>query len=251
MTTSWLIDKSALVRLGASPDVEDWASRIGRGLVRVSTVTRLEVGFSARSGADARADNARPPTLTDADGVPGAAIEGRRSRRATPAGRVRRHHLASIPDLLIAATAEPPVSPCCMSTRTSIFIAGMTRQPTQAADHLTQWWVPAVDPALDASSRRPIHQQRHARGGGDDPLGPVDDAHRAQRQVSSSAQRCSPIGDLPRGDEARPAASEQHPVRRWSPGRPAADRRPRRKPTPTEIGWTTIVPTTANGAEQG
>ncbi len=40
---AWLIDKSALVRLGASPRAEEWASRIERGLVRIATVTRLEV----------------------------------------------------------------------------------------------------------------------------------------------------------------------------------------------------------------
>ena len=48
--TSWLIDKSALVRLADSPDAAEWASRIQRGLVRIATVTRLEVGYSARSG---------------------------------------------------------------------------------------------------------------------------------------------------------------------------------------------------------
>ena len=53
--TDWLIDKSALVRLGASPQAAEWASRIERGLVRITTVTRLEVGYSARSGADLRA----------------------------------------------------------------------------------------------------------------------------------------------------------------------------------------------------
>jgi predicted nucleic acid-binding protein len=53
--TTWLIDKSALVRLGASPDAAQWASRIERGLVRISTVTRLEVGYSGRSGPDLRA----------------------------------------------------------------------------------------------------------------------------------------------------------------------------------------------------
>ena len=59
--TDWLIDKSALVRLGSSPDSEDWASRIERGLVRITTVTRLEVGYSARSGADLRAGLREPP----------------------------------------------------------------------------------------------------------------------------------------------------------------------------------------------
>ena len=44
--TAWLIDKSALVRLNAAADPSEWASRIDRGLVRISTVTRLEVGYS-------------------------------------------------------------------------------------------------------------------------------------------------------------------------------------------------------------
>lgn len=52
MTRTWLIDKSALVRLGASPDAEDWADRIERGLVSVTPVTLLEAGFSARSALD-------------------------------------------------------------------------------------------------------------------------------------------------------------------------------------------------------
>jgi predicted nucleic acid-binding protein len=55
MAVTWLIDKSALVRLGASPDAAQWARRIERGLVRITTVTRLEAGYSARSGKDLRA----------------------------------------------------------------------------------------------------------------------------------------------------------------------------------------------------
>ena len=43
--TTWLIDKSALVRLAASPDATEWAARIERGLVRISTVTRLELAI--------------------------------------------------------------------------------------------------------------------------------------------------------------------------------------------------------------
>jgi hypothetical protein len=31
--TSWLIDKSALVRLAASRDATEWAARIERGLI--------------------------------------------------------------------------------------------------------------------------------------------------------------------------------------------------------------------------
>jgi predicted nucleic acid-binding protein len=42
--TDWLIDKSALIRLGDAVDGQMWADRIERGLVRISTVTRLEIG---------------------------------------------------------------------------------------------------------------------------------------------------------------------------------------------------------------
>ena len=59
--TGWLIDKSALVGLGASADAEVWADRIERGLVRIATVTLLEVGYSARSAADLRAGFTEPP----------------------------------------------------------------------------------------------------------------------------------------------------------------------------------------------
>ncbi|MEA2167911.1 MAG: hypothetical protein QOF76_1211, partial [Solirubrobacteraceae bacterium] len=46
--TPWLIDKSALVRLAGSPDAPVWAGRIESGLVHITTVTLLEVGYSAR-----------------------------------------------------------------------------------------------------------------------------------------------------------------------------------------------------------
>lgn len=59
--TTWLIDKSALVRLAASPDAAEWASRIERGMVRITTVTRLEIGYSARSGQDLRSGLRQPP----------------------------------------------------------------------------------------------------------------------------------------------------------------------------------------------
>jgi predicted nucleic acid-binding protein len=42
--TTWLNDKSALVRLSASDDAQLWADRIGRGLIRITTVTLVEVG---------------------------------------------------------------------------------------------------------------------------------------------------------------------------------------------------------------
>jgi predicted nucleic acid-binding protein len=59
--TEWLIDKSALVRLPLSADAQEWVERIQRGLVRITTMTLLEVGHSARSGPDLRNASRRPP----------------------------------------------------------------------------------------------------------------------------------------------------------------------------------------------
>jgi predicted nucleic acid-binding protein len=47
----WLIDKSALARLAESSDPNLWSNRIERGLVHIGNVTRLEIGYSAQSGA--------------------------------------------------------------------------------------------------------------------------------------------------------------------------------------------------------
>ena len=61
--TSWLIDTSAFVRLqlGQASDSGIWNARIERGLVRISTITRLEVGFSVRAGEAGRMIFAEPP----------------------------------------------------------------------------------------------------------------------------------------------------------------------------------------------
>ena len=131
MTTSWLIDKSALVRLGVSPDVEDWASRIGRGLVRVSTVTRLQVGFSARSGADARAAVHGPPLSRMPVEYLTPAIEDHAvdvQRRLAESGQ---HRAPSIPDLLIAATAELAGLTVLHVDKDFDVIAAVTGQPTE------------------------------------------------------------------------------------------------------------------------
>ncbi len=81
--TDWLIDKSALVRLDQSSDVEEWARRLERGLVRISTVTLLEVGFSAKSGKELRDGREDPSALLDATGGNDTA-----NRKASPRGSV-------------------------------------------------------------------------------------------------------------------------------------------------------------------
>lgn len=104
--TDWLVDKSALVRLGDSPDADDWANRIERGLVRIATVTRLEVGYSARTAIQARAAFARPPISAMPVEYLTPAIEDRALEVLQLLAGKGRQRAPSIPDLLIAATAE-------------------------------------------------------------------------------------------------------------------------------------------------
>jgi predicted nucleic acid-binding protein len=104
--TTWLIDKSALVRLAASPDAAEWAVRIGRGLVRITTVTRLEAGYSARSGPELRAGLQQPPLSSMPVEYLTPAIEDRAVEVLTLLADRGQHRGPSIPDLIIAATAE-------------------------------------------------------------------------------------------------------------------------------------------------
>jgi predicted nucleic acid-binding protein len=104
--TAWLIDKSALVRLAASPDAAEWASRIERGLVRITTVTRLEVGYSARSGPELRSGLRRPPLASMPVEYLTPAIEDRAFEILALLADRGQHRAPSLPDLIIAATAE-------------------------------------------------------------------------------------------------------------------------------------------------
>ena len=102
----WLIDKSALVRIGVSPDADAWLGRIERGLVRVSTVTVLEAGFSARSGSDVRATLTEPPLASMPVEYMTPLIEDRAVQVLAALGDRGHHRAPSIADILIAATAE-------------------------------------------------------------------------------------------------------------------------------------------------
>lgn len=106
VVSGWLIDKSALVRLGASSDAAEWAARIDRGLVRISTVTRLEVGYSARTAADHRALLAEPPLSSMPVEYLTPKIEDRAVELQLALAERGHHRAPSVPDLLIAATAE-------------------------------------------------------------------------------------------------------------------------------------------------
>ena len=103
---TWLIDKSALVRLGASPDAEEWANRIERGLVHVCSVTLLEVGYSARTGPERARALRTPPLSAMPVEYSTPTIEDRAIDVQGQLAERGQHRAPSIPDLLIAATAE-------------------------------------------------------------------------------------------------------------------------------------------------
>jgi predicted nucleic acid-binding protein len=104
--TTWLIDKSALVRVAQSPDAQEWASRIQRGLVRICTVTRLEIGFSARTADELRSSNEKAPLASMPVEYLTPLIEDRAVAVQLILADRGQHRAPSIPDLLIAATAE-------------------------------------------------------------------------------------------------------------------------------------------------
>jgi len=106
MSTSWLIDKSALVRLGSSPDAHEWAERIERGLVTITTVTLLEAGFSARSPIDLARALESPPLASMPVDYLTPAVEDRAVAVQRLLAERGQHRAPSIPDLLIAAAAE-------------------------------------------------------------------------------------------------------------------------------------------------
>jgi predicted nucleic acid-binding protein len=132
--TEWLIDKSALVRLGESPDAADWANRIERGLVRITTVTRLEIGYSARSGPDLRAGLRQPPVSAMPAEYLTPAIEDRAIEVLTVLADRGQHRAPSIPDLLIAATAELAGLTILHCDKDFDLIAGTTGQPSEWLD---------------------------------------------------------------------------------------------------------------------
>lgn len=129
--TTWLIDKSALVRLAVSSDAAEWASKIQRGLVRISTVTRLEVGFSARSPDELRASINRPPLASMPVEYMTPAIEDRAVAVQVALADRGQHRAPSIPDLLVAATAELSQLTVLHLDKDYDLIADLTGQPVE------------------------------------------------------------------------------------------------------------------------
>ncbi|WP_238011332.1 PIN domain nuclease [Dactylosporangium sp. AC04546] len=131
MEVSWLIDKSALVRLGASPDAETWADRIGRGLVHITTVTLLEVGYSARTAREIRTASSEPPLSLMPVEYLTPAMEQRAVEVQATLADLGQHRAPGIPDLLIAAAAERAGHTVLHLDKDFEVIAGATGQPTE------------------------------------------------------------------------------------------------------------------------
>ena len=131
--TNWLIDKSAIVRLqlGHADNVDSWRLRIDRCLVRISTITRLELGFSVRTGAEGREGFRRPPlSLMPIERIT-PAIEDRAEEVQLLLADRGQHRAPSIPDLLIAATAEKAGLTVLAVDKDFDLIAEITGQPVE------------------------------------------------------------------------------------------------------------------------
>jgi len=134
--TLWLVDKSALTRLRSAVDSTVWASRIERGLVRISTVTRLELGYSARTAVDHRTLLTEAPISSMPVEYLTPKIEDRAVELQLALAERGHHRAPSIPDLLIAATAELAGLTVLHLDKDFELIADLTGQPTQRLEVL-------------------------------------------------------------------------------------------------------------------
>lgn len=129
--TEWLIDKSALVRLGASAEAAVWAERVQRGVVRITTVTLLEIGYSARDASDLDAGLHGPPVASMPVEYATPIAEDRAVHVLTLLADRGQHRAPSVPDLIIAATAESAGLVVLHNDKDFELIAAVTAQPVQ------------------------------------------------------------------------------------------------------------------------
>ena len=127
----WLIDKSAIARLHVAVQPEEWASRIDRGLVHICAVTVLEVGYSARSADDHRTLLNEPPIASMPIEYLTPRIEDRAIELQSLLADQGQHRAPSIPDLVIASTAELAELTVLHLDKDFELIAEITGQPTE------------------------------------------------------------------------------------------------------------------------
>jgi predicted nucleic acid-binding protein len=132
--TVWLVDKSAFGRLHLAANATEWASRVERGLVRICTVTRLELGYSARSSADHRQLLSQAPFASMPVEYLTPTIEDRAVEIQSLLAARGQHRAPSIPDVLIAATAELAELTVLHMDKDFELIATATGQPVERLD---------------------------------------------------------------------------------------------------------------------
>ena len=129
--TTWLIDKSAYARLADAADAQMWIDRVQRGMGRISTVTRLEVGYSFRTAADARREIASPPLSLMPVEYLSPAMEDRAVEVQLLLADRGQHRAPSIPDLLVAAAAELSGLTVLAVDKDFELVAEITGQPVE------------------------------------------------------------------------------------------------------------------------
>ncbi|MFT4165368.1 MAG: PIN domain nuclease [Microlunatus sp.] len=133
MTTfeGWLIDKSALVRLPASPDHDTWLNRIQRGLVMTTPLTLAELGFSAVNARTWTQLQREPPLAL----MPVVGMNPRAESRALEVQGLLAscgyHRAVGVADLFIAAAAEESGLTLLHVDKDFELIAKITAQPVE------------------------------------------------------------------------------------------------------------------------
>lgn len=122
------------MQAGQAANIARWNSRIERGLLRLSTVTRLELGFSARSGEAGRTAFGLPPLSLMAIEHLTPAVEDRAFEVQMLRADRGQHRAPSIPDLLIAATAEKAGLTVLAVDKDFDLIAEITGQPVETLE---------------------------------------------------------------------------------------------------------------------
>lgn len=129
--TGWLADTSAVVRLGISVDAVEWVDRVQRALVRTAVLTRLELGFTARSGVDLRRASGRPPLSMMPMEYLTPAVEDRAVEVQELLADRGQHRAPSVADLLVAAVAERVGLTVLHVDKDFELIAEITGQPVE------------------------------------------------------------------------------------------------------------------------
>jgi predicted nucleic acid-binding protein len=127
---SWLVDKSVLARVDVPAVAGAVLPRVRAGQVGVALVTELEVGYSARSGADYDATRQELLDLLIPVPMPVRAEERAREFQRDLVLRGQ-HRGVSIPDLVLAAIADIEELTILHYDADFDLISEVTSQPTE------------------------------------------------------------------------------------------------------------------------